>query len=157
MNEMFNVEKLIHKGMENDIDPKKMIDSLLKARKFNLSDFEIYKELYKEIYGRTLCKEFCSEMVNCMHHNGEHGRKWTVEQTNELAKRNGIEFNSDYTEYEFNVVVHSMYYDYKNDLKDSGISSENILAKMADSYLTDEDAPDGKLVNYFFFVFDENL
>ena len=31
-------------------------------------------------------------------------------------------------------------------------NGESVFAKMADSYLTDEDAPKGRLLNHFFFV-----
>lgn len=149
----FDITALVNKGIEYGADSSKLVTLLAKAVKNEWDIFTTFMLLYKEIFGRTLCKEFCNVLVDNMHHGTNHGRKWTVEQTNELAKKNDIEFGSDYTEFEFNAAVHMMWYDYHEDLKESGVNSDNIYAKFADSYLSDEDSPKGKLVNYFFFVF----
>lgn len=147
----FDVRELIE-DLPEDVDQKKVIMLLAKSADCEWDAATTYMLLYKEIMGDTLCKRYCDWLVEMMKHGTEHGRKWTIEQTNELARKNNIDFGSDYTQFEFNAVVHMMYYDYYADLKDSGVSGESIFAKMADSYLTDEDAPKGKLVNYFFFI-----
>ncbi|MCQ2242039.1 hypothetical protein [Treponema sp.] len=146
-----DVRELIE-DLPEDVDYKKVISILAKAADCNFDSVTTFMLVYKEVMGDTLCKKYCNWMVDNMHHGTEHGRKWTVEQTNELARKNSIDFGSDYTEFEFNAVVHMMYYDYHSDVKDSGISGESIFAKMADSYLTDEDAPKGRLLNHFFFI-----
>lgn len=146
-----DVRELIE-DLPEDVDYKKVISILAKAADCNFDSVTTFMLVYKEVMGDTLCKKYCNHLVDLMHHGAEHGRKWTVEQTNELARKNNIDFGSDYTEYEFNTVVHMMYYDYHVDLKDSGLSGESVFAKMADSYLTDEDAPKGRLLNHFFFV-----
>ena len=138
--------------LPEDVDLKKLINVMAKASDCNFDPTTTYMLVYKEVMGNTLCKKFCNWLVDNMHHGSDHGRKWTIEHTNELARKNSIDFGADYTEHEFNAAVHMMYYDYHADIKDSGVSNENIYAKMADSYLTDEDSPKGRLVNHFFFV-----
>jgi hypothetical protein len=146
-----NVRELIEE-LPEDADQKKIISILARAADCDIDATTTFMLVYREVMGDTLCKKYCNYLVESMHCGTEHGRKWTVEQTNELARKNSIDFGSDYTEYEFNAVVHMMYYDYHGDVKDSGVSGESIFAKMADSYLTDEDAPKGKLLNHFFFL-----
>ena len=148
----FELYDLIDYGINENVSPKDMLMILAKANKCGWGEFETYRKLYTHIYGHTLCKRMCAEFTEHMRNESEAGWKWTIEQTNELARKNNISFGNDYTEYEFNTVVHMMYYDYSKDMKESGITNENIYAKMADSYLTDIDAPKGKLVDYFFFV-----
>jgi len=48
--------------------------------------------------------------------------------------------------------MHMEYYDKSEALEESGINDPLLIGKFADSYLDDPDAPDGKLVNYFFFI-----
>lgn len=147
-----NIKELIEHGIEKGIDNKKMLMTLAKSTSGEMDPITAYMLLYEDVYGKTLCPKFCNWLVEHMNNGAEHGRKWTIEQTNELARKNSIEFGDDYTDSEFNTVVHMMYYDYSSDIKESGISSDNIYGKMADSYFTDPDAPKGKLVNHFFFV-----
>lgn len=116
---------------------------------------EIFTMLYTEIYGDHLCDSLCCKMVEHMYKENEKGKKWTLEQTNDVARKIGVTFSGstdDYTQYEFWCVMHMMYYDYSDVLKESGIIDPSIFGKMADAYLSDIDAPKGKLVNYFFFV-----
>lgn len=147
-----DIFELLEDGINDGVSQKRMLMLMADATRHHMDEGATYKKLYREVYGCTLRPCMCSELVDSMTNGIEKGRKWTVDQTNELAKRTSIEFGEDYTEHEFNAVVHMMYYDYAKDLKESGVSGEAILAKMADSYLTDKDAPRGKLVNHFFFV-----
>lgn len=147
-----DIFELIEDGINDGVNQKKMLMLMAHATRHKMDETATYKKLYKEVYGCTLRPCMCSDMVDAMSNGVESGRKWTVDQTNDLAKRTAIDFGADYTEHEFNAVVHMMYYDYAKDLKESGINNDAIFAKMADSYLTDIDAPKGKLVNYFFFV-----
>lgn len=144
--------ELLEDGINDGVSQRKMLMLMADATRHKLDEMATYRKLYHEVYGHTLRPCMCSDMVDNMTNGIEHGRKWSVDQTNDLAKRAGITFDGEYTEHEFNTVVHMMYYDYAKDLKESGVSGDIIFAKMADSYLTDKDAPKGKLVNYFFFV-----
>jgi|GEM_PF-2112827 len=116
---------------------------------------EIFATLYKEIYANHLCDSLCCKMVEHMFKDNEKGKKWTIEQTNDIARKIGVTFSSstdDYTQYEFWCVMHMMYYDYSDVLRESGLVDPSVFGKLADAYLSDIDAPKGKLVNYFFFV-----
>lgn len=147
-----DIFELIEDGFNDGVKDKRMSMLLAEAIRHKRDEISTYKKLYGEVYGTTLRPCLCADMVDNMTNSIERGRKWTVDQTNELAKRTSITFDSDYTEHEFNAVVHMMYYDYAKDLKESGVSGDAIFAKLADSYLMDKDAPKGKLVNYYFFL-----
>ena len=138
--------------LPDDVDVQKLLNILANIPENKFESMTTYMLVYKEIIGNTLCKKYCNWLIDNMHHGNEHGRKWTVEQTNKFAYKNSIRFNSKYTEYEFNAAFHLMYYNYHSIFSKSGKSEKNILAKMADCYLTDENASKGKLLNYFFFV-----
>lgn len=153
---MFDIEELIERGINKGIDPYRMSKILAGAIEDNKDKIEIFECLYKEVYGNHLCDRYCMKLVECMNHNGEHGKKWTLDQTNDIARKIGISFNEsedDYTQYEFWTAMHMIYYDYGSVLAESGINDNLLVGKMADAYIDDEDSPKGKLVNKFFFVF----
>lgn len=151
-----NLKKLIETSIKDEKNSEKILKII--ASKIDMEDSrtELFEELYTNIYGTHLCDDFCIDLVNLMHHDSEKGQKWTLEETNEIAKKVDISFSGkeeDYTEREFWAAMHMMYYDYKNVFLESHIEIEPVLfAKLADSYLADEDAPLGKLSNYFFFL-----
>ena len=154
---MFDIKELIEIGLSDGKDPKKLLSIMAESIDDEDSKIEIFEHLYTDIYGHHLCNKFCMKMVEEMYNNTEKGQKWTVEQTNDLARKIGISFNNsdnDYSQYEFWCTVHMMYYDYSTSLEESGINANDIsvFGKMADSYLDDIDSYPGKLVNYFFFL-----
>lgn len=110
---------------------------------------ETYKELerylYKEIYGLHfndwLLKEATSNMKN---EDGTIGAHWNLEQTNSVAKNNGIAFNK-FNEYDFNYVMNMIYSDYygavNNDI--------NSYLRLAVKFLEDKDSKEGKAYCYY--------
>lgn len=152
---MFVIKELIESAKQKGIDSNKILTILTNDIDEKKTHMETFEHIYKEIHGLHLCDKYCIKMVDDMFNEVEKGQKWTIEQTNEIARKINITFSSspnDYTQHEFWATMHMMYYDYNSSLKESGIEDINLFGKMADSYLDDPDAPSGKLMNYFFFL-----
>lgn len=151
---MFNITDLVNHALAENKDISKLIPSLAYAIDNNKDKHEVFSELYEVVYGHHLSDKYCSMFVDQMYCEDGKGKKWTLDQTNDIARKIGISFTNDdedYTQYEFWCVMHMMYYDYHSVMVESGISEPAIYGKLADAYLSDPDAPQGKLVNYFFF------
>lgn len=152
---MFEIKELINIGIEEGKDKNKLLEILSNSIDSESSKIETYEKLYISIYGKNhLCDKFCMKFVENMSNETEKGKKWTIDQTNDIARKLGISFTVDtYSQYEFWTVVHMMYYDHKNTISEY-ISDDNpmIYGKLADDYLDDFDAPKDKLVNYFFYI-----
>lgn len=150
---MFEIKELIMAGINDGKDKSKLLNILAESIDEEKSKIKTFEKLYYEVYAHKLCDSYCVKLVEEMHHGSESGKKWTLDQTNDVARKLGITFSTDtYSQYEFWAVMHMMYYDYHNTLEESGISDPATFGKMADDFLDDEDAPKGKLVNYFFFI-----
>ena len=150
---MYEIKELILAGINDGKDKTKLLNILAESIDEENSKIKTFEKLYYEVYENKLCDSFCIKMVEEMHHDNESGKKWSIDQTNEIARKIGISFSSDsYSQYEFWAVMHMMYYDYHTSIEESGINEPSIYGKLADDYLDDEDSPKGKLVNYFFFV-----
>lgn len=80
------------------------------------------------------------DMVN---DDGSRVPKWSVEETNSVARSNGISFR-DFNEYDWNYAMNMIYSDYCEVLGDNVTS----YVRMAHKFLNDKDAPDGKALRY---------
>ena len=76
--------------------------------------------------------------------DGTHGPHWTVEQTTDAARNNGITFK-EYNEYDWNYVMNMIYSDYFGAVNDD----TNIYVRMSKKFLQDKDAKDGKALCYY--------
>ena len=140
----------MHKKILKDISDEKlrdMIDDVLgmiKETHHDLyDDIEMY--LYKETYG---C-HFNEWMLECATKNmtnedGTTGGHWSVEQTNIVAKQNGISFTK-FNEYDWNYVMNMMYSDYYGAISND-VSN---YVKLAIKFLEDKDAKEGKAFCYY--------
>ena len=118
--------------------------SMLKATDKDLYD-KLEMDLYKEVYG---C-HFNDWLLECaldkmQNEDGTMGGHWTLEQTNSVAKQNGILF-TNFNEYDWNYVMNMMYSDYY------GVVSNEVSSyvKLAKKFLMDKDAPSGKAYHYY--------
>ena len=106
-------------------------------------DLEMY--LYKEIYGCHFCdwllKKATKDMVN---EDGTMGGHWSIEQTNAVARQNGIQFDK-FNEYDWNYVMNMMYSDYYGAVS----NDTSVYAKLAKKFLDDKDAKEGKALKYY--------
>lgn len=110
-------------------------------------DIEMY--LYKEVYGchfnKWLLEKALKEMVN---EDGTTGGHWTLEQTNNVARSNGIEL-SKYNEYDWCYVLNMIYSDYYGAVQND-ISA---YVKLAKKFLEDKDGVEGKALRYYLNMF----
>lgn len=106
-------------------------------------DLELY--FYKMLYGKHFCewmlKKATEKMIN---EDGTVGPHWSLEQTNSVAKNNGISFVK-FNEYDFNYVMNMMYSDYYGSVP----NETNVYTKMAVKFLDDKDAKEGKAFCYY--------
>lgn len=149
---MFNIKELIETGIKDGKDTNLLLNILAESVENEENKIEAFEKIYYIIYKDKLCDRFCSKMVDAMFNENEKGRKWTIDETNNVARKIGVVFNDDYSQAEFNAVMHMMWYDYSIPLTESGITDLSVYGKMADAYLDDADSPKGRLVNHFFFV-----
>lgn len=82
-----------------------------------------------------------SSMIN---EDGTNGAHWTLEQTNSVAKSNGIAFDK-FNEYDWNYVMNMMYSDYYGAVP----NEVNSYTKLAKKFLEDKDASKGKALQYY--------
>lgn len=148
-----DIKKLIENGIDDGVNEKKLLLLLADCINSECTKLESFERIYKEVYGSTLCDTFCIKLVDGMFDRDGKGKRWTLDQTNDIARKLGISFSdNEYTQYEFWAAMHMMYYDYSLSLVESNVTDPIIYGKLADNYLDDMDAPKGKLANYFFFV-----
>lgn len=91
-------------------------------------------------FNDEILEEYLEDMVN---DDGTPAPKWTVAETTTVAKQYNIKMDT-FNEYDFNYVMNMLYSDYVS------ILSTNVAsyAKMADKFLHDKDAPEGKALRY---------
>lgn len=106
---------------------------------------DIEMDLYKKVYGchftKWLLEKALKDMVN---EDGTKGPHWTVEQTTNVAKANGIEFKH-FNEYDWNYVLNMVYSDYYGAIPNELAS----YVKVARKFLEDRDVEEGKALRYY--------
>lgn len=98
-------------------------------------------------FTQTEAKKWLSAMENM---DGTTGPKYTMEQTNALAKQVGVVFDK-FKDYEWNVVVNMMYSDYCETAKHFGVDKPEYYAHLAKNFLFDDDSVDAheKIMAYY--------
>ena len=149
---MFEIKELIETGLRKGSNAETILTIISNNIDKKVDTIDMYENLYHEIHGSHLCDDFCIKFVELMHNGLEKGKKWSIDQTNEIARKVGISFDDEYTQYEFWCVMHMMYYKYSEVLKESGITDVSVFGKMADAYFVAPFMPKGHLVSDFFFI-----
>lgn len=113
---------------------------------------EVYPDKYKEIkshlyvafngwhFNEDMLKDTYENMVS---DDGSPVPKWTVQETSNVGRSSGVSFK-DFNEYDWNYVMNMIYSDYCEVLGDNVMS----YVKMANKFLNDKDAPEGKALRY---------
>lgn len=109
---------------------------------------EKYKDIKNDIYiavngyhfNEDMLSDITSKMIN---DNGTPAPKWTVAETTQVAKTNGVSFTK-FNEFDWNYTMNMIYSDYCEVLGDNVVS----YVKMAEKFLNDKDAPEGKALRY---------
>ena len=118
--------------------------SMLKETNHDLYE-ELEISLYKKVYGKHFSDWLLEKATkNMINEDGTIGPHWTVEQTTNAARNNGITFK-EYNEYDWNYVMNMIYSDYFGAVNDD----TNIYARMAKKFLQDKDAKEGKALCYY--------
>ena len=111
----------------------------------------LYREVDREIhemmernphFSREEYDRAVSEMRG---YNGSRGPKWTLEQINDYARRNGERYDGSYNEYDLAYAMNSAYADYAGVVPDS----PDTYYRMAKRFLEDPDGPNGKAWRYW--------
>ena len=140
----------MHRTLVNIASHDTLKSFLIKAfDELKEKDYEMYEELeldlYKEIYGchfsDWLLDRALEHMVN---EDGTKGKHWDLKSTTQVANNNGVAFDY-FNEYDWCYVMNMMYSDYYKVLG----TDTNIYSKMAESFLKDKDAPEGKALKYY--------
>lgn len=108
---------------------------------------EIEERLYHSIYGDHFTdwslRNALSQMRNEDNTIGGH---WTLEQTSQIAKENGINLQTDcFNEYDWCYVLNMVYSDYFKAIPDEKSS----YVRVARKFIEDKDASKGKAYKYY--------
>lgn len=104
-------------------------------------EMHLYTEMYGCHFSDWLLKKATEHMQN---EDGTTGPHWTVEQTTQVGKINGVTFTR-FNEYDWNYVMNMIYSDFYGVVSNDA----NLYAKMAKKFIEDKDAPEGKAFKYY--------
>ena len=101
---------------------------------------QIEHKLYEHVYGHHLNSELASKWVTTMENrDGTKGPHWTVEQTSQYS---GV-----HDKWDWYVCMNMHYSDYYN-----AKFTTSDYVDLANHFLDDMDAPDDKLLRYYFYI-----
>lgn len=93
-----------------------------------------------------LTKEQAAAWVSAMENaDGTHGGHWSMEQTESVRKKTGIECDP----FMFYATMNMMYSDYCKAAEKTGVTGADFYAYMAKAFLDDKDAAPNKLARYY--------
>lgn len=108
-----------------------------------------YREIKNDIYVLVNGYHFDEDMLECAYEkmindDGSKAPKWDIASTNQVAKNSNIVFDT-FNEFDFNYVMNMLYSDYVS------IFGDNLsyYVKMANKFLHDKDAEEGKALRYY--------
>ena len=121
-------------------------DALTMLKETNPNTYEeLEMHLYKQIYGKHFSDWMLDKATKQMENeDGTFGPHWTLDQTNSVAKQNGISFDT-FNEYDWNYVMNMVYSDYYGAVP----NEVSTYTKIAKKFLMDKDAIDGKALCYY--------
>lgn len=113
---------------------------------------DIYKDVYKYVFDGHLHADECEEWIMSLAEGDRIGKIWTLDETNNVAKRLDYDFSKKpYTKEEFRTAMHLAYYKNYFPLRESNVSLESTTyGRMADFYFTSSNSEPCKIVNEFF-------
>ena len=111
-------------------------------------DEDMYNRIINDLYIVFNGYHFNEEMMNgsfskMINDDGSKAPHWTLSDTTQIARNHGVSFRK-FNEYDWCYVMNMLYSDYCEVLGDN-VSS---YVKMADKFLNDKDAPEGKALRY---------
>lgn len=139
---MITLEKIEHEIMQTMEEPMSLhsiekLNALYKAKR-NLNGHEAHR--------CRLSREEAHEWVQHMEHeDGTKGEHWTCEQTTQVMRNKGYEFEPA----EWYAIMNAMHADYFKIAKMFGVDNIDFYAAMAKAWLCDEDAVEDKARQYW--------
>ena len=136
------IEKIVENGTTEDMEKLSdmLVDLVYDLKKYDEEKAKKYKMcLYEIAYGKILSEEMAQEIIENMKPDGEY---WTLEQTTSVKNQYGFKNIRDI---DFWVVMNSAY----NDFKDIFEDNVEMYAKWSYNFITDIDAKENKVFNYF--------
>ena len=139
---MITLEKIEHEITQTMEEPMSLhsiekLNALYKAKR-NLNGHEAHR-------GR-LSREEAHEWVRSMEHeDGTKGEHWTCEQTTQVMRNKGYEFEPA----EWYAIMNAMHADYFKVAKMFGVDNIDFYAAMAKAWLCDDDAVEDKARQYW--------
>lgn len=120
-----------------------MLDKIICSMKeAHPKEYNKYKtELYEMANGKILTKDMAMEWVENMEPVGEY---WTMDETTNAMQQMGYNLEP----IEFYIVANMMMNDYNNIVK----NDETLAIKMAKDWLSDSDAVDNKVYEYYKYI-----
>lgn len=104
-------------------------------------EMNLYEEMYGCHFNEWLLKKALKNMYN---EDGTTGGHWTLEQTSQVARQSGINFDK-FNEYDWNYVMNMIYSDFYGSVSNEA----STYVKMSKKFLEDKDAPEGKALKYY--------
>lgn len=111
--------------------------------------------MYEMMEGPHFNEEHARHAVGMMkNEDGTKGPHWTVEETTSIANQLGINLTSGkHNKWDWYVAMNMIYSDfYKAVVAMTGSASTKYFAELAKAWVTDKDAPDGKMWHYYVHV-----
>lgn len=139
---MITLEKVEHEITQTMEEPMSLhsiekLNALYKAKR-NLNGHEAHR--------CRLSREEAHEWVQHMEHeDGTKGEHWTCEQTTQVMRNKGYEFEPA----EWYAIMNAMHADYFKVAKMFGVDNIDFYAAMAKEWLCDEDAVEDKARQYW--------
>lgn len=136
------IEKIISSKNNDAMEKLKdiMIDIIDCVEKDNKEKYnKIEKELYEICEGKVLTREKAEKIIQSMK---PYGMRWSLGETEDIRKDKNI---GNVTPVDFWIVMNSAYNDYRNVFGDD----IDMYAKYSKEFISDEDAIDCKVYEYF--------
>lgn len=96
-------------------------------------------------FDRQMAMDWTKGLVNA---DGTKGPHWTIEETSKLLKQYSLDCDPE----KFWAVMNSLYSDYCDALRESGISTPEVYVRLAKAWIKDKDAVSDKAAAYYTYI-----
>lgn len=96
-------------------------------------------------FDRQMAMDWTKGLANV---DGTKGPHWTIEETNKLLKQYSLDCDPE----KFWAVMNSLYSDYCEALRESGISTPEVYVRLAKAWIKDKDAVSDKAAAYYTYI-----
>jgi hypothetical protein len=143
----YNIEYIVEHGTPEDMEHMKQVfeDAVFALKGVNYdayieAEYKLHCIAHHGHLGEKAAKCWVDKMVN---KDGTKGAHWTWEQTEQVRKDKGLQFDSS----DWYAVLNMMYSDYYHSKLDTSMYIE-----MAKDWLSDSDVGKKKTLKYYYFV-----